>query len=260
MKYQHIYNWVLKHSDGKIKSDDLLNKNVIYAWINKENGMIYIGKTINFYARMDCYKSKNAKEQPKLYNAIKKYGWDNFKLEIIEANISEDVLLNREKYWIKYLNTFDISNKNAGYNLTAGGDGFVSGETHPNKTPEAKEKLSKSKLGSLNPMFGKEFSKDHKKALSEAGKGRKMPESSIRKGAKNNNFGKPPIPVVQKAFREANEKRKKPFKRRETGEIFNSLNEACNKYEINKSNLSKHLKRTMDRIGIKGMQFDYIIS
>ena len=52
--------------------------------------------------------------------AIKKYGLENFKAEVIEECKTTDELLEREKYWIAKLN----SKYPNGYNLTDGGDGI----------------------------------------------------------------------------------------------------------------------------------------
>lgn len=89
----------------------------IYMYTNKINGMKYIGQTI-------CRLSKRHNEHLKRDNsyidrALRKYGEDNFKLEIIEDNIEDRQQLNeREIYWINFYNTF-----NNGYNLTSGGSG-----------------------------------------------------------------------------------------------------------------------------------------
>lgn len=57
------------------------------------------------------------KEKRPLYNAIKKYGVEHFKIEEIEE-CDESIAAEREIYWIEYYNSY----KN-GYNATLGGDG-----------------------------------------------------------------------------------------------------------------------------------------
>ena len=89
----------------------------IYMYTNKINGMKYVGQTI-------CKLSKRHNEHIKRDNsyidmALRKYGEDNFTLEILEDNISDaDTLNNREIYWINFYDSF-----NHGYNLTKGGSG-----------------------------------------------------------------------------------------------------------------------------------------
>lgn len=93
----------------------------IYKITNTINQKSYIGKTIYSVDKRwkeHCRDSRKQRtEKRPLYNAMNKYGIENFKIEIIEE-CSEDLLEEKEKYWI---NTFDTYNN--GYNATIGGDG-----------------------------------------------------------------------------------------------------------------------------------------
>ena len=53
------------------------NRYCVYAHINKYNGKIYIGQTQNIKERWRC-NGKNYFSSIKFFNAIKKYGWNNF--------------------------------------------------------------------------------------------------------------------------------------------------------------------------------------
>ena len=95
----------------------------IYKITNNLNQKVYIGKTIGSIEKRwqehkaDAYKERNEKRP--LYNAIRKYGIENFSIEMIEeCELSE--LSNREIYWIEEYHSF--SN---GYNATLGGDGKI---------------------------------------------------------------------------------------------------------------------------------------
>jgi len=93
----------------------------IYKIINKENGKIYIGKTLSTVEerwKRHCldYTKERCEKRP-LYSAMNKYGTDCFLVETVEE-CNEDILSEREKYWIEYYGSF----KN-GYNATIGGDG-----------------------------------------------------------------------------------------------------------------------------------------
>lgn len=81
------------------------------------NNKIYVGQSINPERRFisHCSRGYNNLDNSPIHAAIKKYGKENFKLEIIEW--TEDYN-NREKYWIKELN----SKVPFGYNLTDGGE------------------------------------------------------------------------------------------------------------------------------------------
>lgn len=57
-----------------------------------------------------------------LNNAIRKYGEDKFQVIILEDNLKEEELNEREIYWIDYYKTYWKDNAH-GYNMTRGGDG-----------------------------------------------------------------------------------------------------------------------------------------
>ena len=52
------------------------------------------------------------------FRAIQKYGWDNFKHEILETNLTQAEASERERYFIKLYNS---TNPDCGYNIEAGG-------------------------------------------------------------------------------------------------------------------------------------------
>lgn len=98
----------------------------IYKYQNKQNGHIYIGKSVDIQKRQYCHKSSAYNEKAIDYNsqfhqAIRKYGLDSFEFEIIAELTPEeytpDLLNNLEKFFIKYYNSY-----NNGYNATEGGD------------------------------------------------------------------------------------------------------------------------------------------
>lgn len=123
----------------------------VYKITNLINNKIYIGKTCNFenrwYEHVRVAKTKE-KTSYYLHKSINKYGAENFKIEIIENNLTEEQSLEREKFWIKILNSKD---PNIGMNLTDGGEG-TSGLKW---TEESRDK----KRGKNNPNFGKNISK-----------------------------------------------------------------------------------------------------
>lgn len=109
----------------------------IYKTTNLINGMIYVGqhKAINF--------SKIYKGSGKLITeAFKKYGKENFKVELLEWCETKEELDEKEKYWVKY---FGLPNFNIGYNISKGGqDKSFEGCKHSEAT---KEIMSQKKLG-----------------------------------------------------------------------------------------------------------------
>ena len=114
---------------------------IIYKITNKVNGNFYIGKTtksIEERFKRHCQLSKNGKTY--LYRAMRKYGIENFTVDVLEKTIFLD---EKEKYWISKLNPI--------YNMTSGGDG---GDT--SNSPNYKLAMSKRDIsGNKNPMFGR---------------------------------------------------------------------------------------------------------
>lgn len=110
-----------------------------YKITNNINGKIYIG----------IHKTKNINDGyfgsgTLLKKAIKKYGKNNFILEILYFHNTEEELLEKERGLIKEFNSTD---KNIGYNLASGQGGYTLSE-------EGRKKLS---------LFnkGKKLSQDH---------------------------------------------------------------------------------------------------
>ena len=127
---------------------------IIYKTTNLINGRIYVGKDSKNnpkYLGSGCY----------LNRAIKKYGRENFKKEVLEFCNSPKELNQKEKDWIKKLDTTD---KNKGYNLTEGGDGGYTCANHSEK--RKKDHLEKLRQGAIK--FGK--SKEGKKFCSARAK------------------------------------------------------------------------------------------
>ena len=63
---------------------DNKNKSFVYRWINKINGKEYLGSTSNSKRRLLTYYDDNSLKISKMpiYNAILKYGRNNFSFEI----------------------------------------------------------------------------------------------------------------------------------------------------------------------------------
>ncbi|MBV6514316.1 MAG: hypothetical protein FMNOHCHN_03932 [Ignavibacteriaceae bacterium] len=86
----------------------------IYKLTNLINGKIYIGESNNVFGRISKYTQETCTRT--INFAIKKYGWNNFRKEIIEAfpiGTTKQILRTRETFWIKFLNSHVLKN---GYN------------------------------------------------------------------------------------------------------------------------------------------------
>lgn len=139
----------------------------IYLTTNLVNFKMYIGKHVTS-------KKKYLGSGSYLQRAIKKYGKENFKLEIIEWCKNNEELNEREKYWIDYVGANLDYNHSTWYNIRSGGDGFSSEDakrlwTNPEYAKKVKENISKS-------MTGRKLPELHKKHIGESTKGRKQSE------------------------------------------------------------------------------------
>jgi len=146
---------------------------IIYQITNQINGKSYIGFTTRKIKRITEHKHCDG-TSPKLDNAVKKYGWENFNHQILYMGEDEQHTLKIiEPFFIQHLNTKHPN----GYNLTNGGDGIL-GYKHTKETrrkisighkgqipwikgkkitrsSEYRKKLSLSKMGENNPNYGK---------------------------------------------------------------------------------------------------------
>lgn len=100
----------------------------IYKITNLINHKMYIGQSVHIEQRWKDHKArayyKDCEEYERpLYRAMRKYGLDNFDFEIVEE-CTVEALNERERYWIKFYNTFSD-----GYNLTVGGDSSIQHDT-----------------------------------------------------------------------------------------------------------------------------------
>lgn len=186
---------------------------IIYKTTNLVNNKIYVGQDTK-------NNSKYLGSGKKLKLAIKKYGVKNFQKEILEEiNGTQELLNEREQYWIKKL---DSTNKKIGYNISFGGQkGWMRDIKH---SKETKEQFSKKRKGKLtkekNGMYGKKHKEESKKKMGRPQNGTKngmygkkhtkeakRKNSEAHKGNKNNFFGK-------KHTKEAKEKMSKKAKGR----------------------------------------------
>lgn len=96
----------------------------IYMHINKINGKKYIGQTCRSVEERSGIDGRNYKKHNLYFwNAINKYGWENFEHIILEENISTRKMANeREIFYINLHRTYVGFKDCNGYNLSLGGD------------------------------------------------------------------------------------------------------------------------------------------
>jgi group I intron endonuclease len=188
----------------------------IYKITNLINNKIYIGKTVLSIKRRWYYhirfSQRNLKSKSLLYDAIRKYGKENFKIEILFTLSTEEELNEKEKQTIKEMR--ELYGKENIYNIVdggTGGDTGLGGKTYvemygeekaielkekrskffknrvrtkehcenisksrlgTKATEETKQKLSKLHIGENNSFYNKHHTEETKALLSEIGKNR----------------------------------------------------------------------------------------
>ena len=162
------------------------------------------------------YRHKTNKDtEGHLYSAINKYGIDNFEFTILkEIGINDDTQKHLNYYEIKYIEEYNSTNKNIGYNKKSGGSrGKHSEESNEKnrlahigksvnkgvpKTEESKIKLSKTRIerqlakGKNNPMYNKKHSDETKEKMKIKAK--------LRPSEKNPMYGKSVYSVWLKKY------------------------------------------------------------
>lgn len=137
----------------------------IYGLRNRVNGKWYIGQSVDIVDRWKGYGKHDCKKQRKLYNALLKYGYDNFERVVIEECEEVSWVMDyREMYWIRCMRTVEL-----GYNCTDGGSGG-------RKSKETRERMSAWQVG-------KKHSEETKRRIGLKSIGRIFtPEMNKRKG------------------------------------------------------------------------------
>lgn len=181
---------------------------IIYKITNKINGKVYIGQTIQtLNSRKNEHKKMvRKKTNLPLYNAINKYGEENFSIiQIDEADSSEELNV-KEQYYIKHYNSMSPN----GYNLTSGGAGTFNYK----HTKEDKARMSQLKKGMFkgkdNPFYGKYHTEEQKAKWCRERKGKKLSEEHKLKISKT--------------------RKRKPIINIDTGEVFESARHVCRHY------------------------------
>ena len=155
---------------------------VIYK-ITSPSGRVYVGKTKRLKIRIWEYRWRSKKRKSIIHDSIKGYGWEAHTLEVIEE-IADELLNEREIFWIKELNTFYRDNAK-GMNMTRGGDGGGVSWMH---NIERRKKQSESRKGVNGTFYGKHHTEETKKILSEKiskinkEKNKRVPEWGAKKG------------------------------------------------------------------------------
>ncbi len=160
-------------------------KGTVYK-ITSPNLKIYIGATIRpVKNRWKEYRGEKCSSQPKIYNSIKKYGFDLHIFEVIEECVLSS-MSDVETHWKKfYLD--EVKGDWSKVLFCRLDDSII--------TEETLKKLHEGSLGENNHFYGKKHSEETKEKLRQISTGKKHSDEtkkkmSGRKGEKSYLYGK----------------------------------------------------------------------
>ena len=225
----------------------------IYRITNLVNGKTYIGQSIDIKRRFSEHRCISHESNIHLKRALKKYGKENFKYEVLEeCDISE--LDEKEVYYISTLKPE--------YNIASGGQSSL--RTYPE---EVKKVISQKSKAQWERMTDEEKRYRVEHNLKGQPKGHLVSDET-RKKLRDKNLGKKQsVETINKRKQTIIEKKKNGYVQTnaghrkkvicvETREIFDSVKEASERFNINPSNISHVLKGKQK--STKGYHFEYL--
>jgi len=230
---------------------------LIYRVTNTVNGKVYIGKWIHptVDRRWRLHKSAAKSGSPYYFHrAIRKYGSDAFKVEVIDKTETSEELSEMEK---RYIALYHSNDPSKGYNMTEGGEG-TQGYTpteawrnwkseHSKKwwdIPNYREKQTVAHQEWWTPERRKEKALQLKQ-IRESGRD---PRRGTGKGPGTGQLHSAETKVKLSAMKN------KPVRCLSTGEVFPSLTYVIKKLGGGVANLSRAIRRGHNFFG---RRFEY---
>lgn len=238
-------------------------KYFIYLTTNLINHKKYIGYHYGY--ENDDYLGSGVL----LQKALKEYGRQNFKRQILEICKTQEEAFEQEKYWIKYYNA--VENQDF-YNISEGGE-FDAGWSQANKWfknhPEQAQQIYQQNIQNVQSWWKEhpeELEKNNKNLIENAKKWREEYPEKVKEHMKKVNQAKEQwqkehplehqqqIDAWRKAGSDANSQKIQCIT---TGEIFDSISEAARRYTCygcSQPNITKVLKGERQSCGKKDGQ------
>lgn len=203
---------------------------IIYKVTNLINGKLYIGQTVR---TLDERKEEHFRKRKSILSqAIRKYGKENFVFEVIDTAETVEGLNEKEIQWITFYNCLTPY----GYNQCEGG-GNTKGYHHSEVSKMVMRDRKQNYTGGNNPFYGKHHTSTQRERW-----------SGMRKG------------LMHLTAEQVQALRASHFTQRvlcvETGEVFDSIKEAAEKYSIKPTHITRVCKGLRKRTG--GYHWKYV--
>lgn len=131
-----------------------MNNDYVVYMHTSPNNKKYIGITGQKPERRWRKNGEGYKDHLYFWRAIQKYGWDNFKHEILYSGLTKDEAEEKEIDLISYYKSND---SDYGYNMSIGGESGSKGYKY---TEEQRMRMSENHKGEKNGMYGKHHSEE----------------------------------------------------------------------------------------------------
>lgn len=230
---------------------DQQHNRCVYIHKNKINGKVYVGQAKGNPKFRWGKNGKNYKSSIFFWNAIQKYGWNEFEHIVLFENLTSDEANSIE---IETIAKFNSTNPSFGYNIRGGGRNGSLNELSKQKIREAnlgkvvpddiRHKISLAMKGENNPFYGKHHTKEARQ---------KMRDSKKDISGKNNPmYGKYHSEETKEKIRqkrlgahtsiESKLKKSNPVKCIETGKNYVSGKEAWRQTGVRDANIGRCCK------------------
>jgi group I intron endonuclease len=136
------------------------------------DGKVYIGQTTKKLAirkAAHSFRAKKGDARTPFQIALLEHGFSAFLWEQIDSAENQDELDRKEKHWIAY---YQADKPEHGYNQNDGG-------VHYTPSAETRQKMSKAVQKEKNHNFGKHFTDETRRKLSDVKKGENNPSAKL---------------------------------------------------------------------------------
>lgn len=238
-----------RNKDGKSTVCNICKKIKVGIYkIISPSGKVYIGQSIDINSRWRDYNRLiNCKKQTKLLRSFQKHGVEKHTFEVLEECLIDD-LNCKERYWQDF---YDVLNKK-GLNLILQQCGVqkavLSEDTRKRRGSKGDKNFFYGKSGELSPWFGVKGEANPNYGRVSINKGKELPHL---KGENSPFYGKSRSEEVKNkisknridnkvAVGDKNPRARKVIDTL-TLEIFNTIDEACSKFNIHRTTFNRYM-------------------